>query len=111
MPAKKSEIISRLEKEILPLQGYKPVTKGMQVDVGLGHLLEAFPGAVFPPGAVHEFCCNLHEETAATSGFIAGLLSAFMQKGGAIVWISSCRNIFPPANRQVNLLFFMNRLP
>ena len=93
----KSDIITRLEKEILPLQGYKPLGKGMHVDVGLGHLLDAFPGSVFPCGAIHEFCCNQHEEAAATTGFMAGLLTAFMKKGGAIIWISSSLSIFPPA--------------
>lgn len=37
------------------------------------------------------------EEAAATGGFVAGVLSALMGKGGATVWLSTNRTIFPPA--------------
>ena len=97
MPATKSEIIARLQKEILPLQGLKRIPTDMEVDLGLGPINEAFPNSSFPFGAVHEFWCNLPQEAAATAGFITGLLSAFMQNGRAILWISSSRLLFPPA--------------
>jgi protein ImuA len=97
MPAAKSHIITQLEKEILPLQGYKPLSKDMAFDPRLGPINQAFPNCRFPLGAIHEFCCLLNQEVAATSGFIAGLLSAFMQNGNAIIWVSSCRTLFPPA--------------
>jgi len=97
MPTARSHIIAQLEKEILPLQGYKSISKDMEVETGLGEINLAFPNTTFPLGAIHEFCCNQPEEAAATSGFIAGLLAAFMQHGRAMLWISSCRALFPPA--------------
>jgi protein ImuA len=97
MPATKSDIIAQLQKEILPLQGLKRVATDMEVDLGLGPINHAFPNSSFPLAAIHEFCCNLPEEAAATAGFITGLLSAFMQNGRAILWISSSRILFPPA--------------
>jgi protein ImuA len=66
------------------------------VDVGLGPILDAFPNATFPLGAVHEFLSARPEGTAATTGFIAGLLSSLMEAGGISVWISAARTLFPP---------------
>ena len=36
------------------------------------------------------------EGAAATTGFIAGLLSPLMEAGGISVWISAARTLFPP---------------
>jgi protein ImuA len=58
---------------------------------------EAFPNKSFPLGAVHEFFCTSAEDTAASGGFIAGVLASLMRNGGATLWISSSRTIFPPA--------------
>ncbi|HYF32978.1 MAG TPA: Error-prone repair protein ImuA [Chitinophagaceae bacterium] len=65
--------------------------------VNLGPINHSFPDHTFPTAAVHEFCCTVTEDTAATSGFISGILSALMSKGGASLWISSSRTLFPPA--------------
>ena len=97
MPTAKSDIIARLQKEMLPFQGFKRLSAEEELDVGLGPINQAFPNAVFPRAAIHEFFTQLPEEAAATAGFLAGLLSAFMRKGNAVVWISASRNIFPPA--------------
>ncbi|HMH34982.1 MAG TPA: hypothetical protein VK543_18230 [Puia sp.] len=97
MPASKADIIAQLQKEILPLQGFKSILNGTAVDTGLGSIHEAFPNTRFPLGAVHEFCCAGAEAAAATGGFIAGILAALMRTGGAALWISSSRTIFPPA--------------
>ena len=75
----KAKIISQLQQDILLLQGYKPAD-GSAVDMGLGFISEAFPNGSFPLGAVHEFLSACAEDTAATSGFIAGLLSPLMAK-------------------------------
>src|SRR5688500_3262675 len=93
----KADIITRLQKEILPLQGFKPVTNRARIDFGLGPLKTAFPNGVLPLGAVHEFYCTANEDTAATCGFIAGIVSTLMKNGGVCIWISSSRNLFPPA--------------
>ncbi len=97
MSLTKANIIAQLQKEILPLQGYKPIANGIRFDGGLGPVKYAFPNASFPLGAVHEFFCSAAEDSSATSGFIAGILSSLMQNTGASIWISSSRSIFPPA--------------
>jgi protein ImuA len=96
MQAEKAKVISQLQQDILLLQGYKPAD-GSAVDIGLGFISEAFPNGSFPLGAVHEFLSVGAEDTAATSGFIAGLLSPLMGSGGISLWISSARKLFPPA--------------
>src|SRR5262245_31318762 len=97
MNAIKADIIAQLQKEILSLQGFKQSRQGMALDFGLGPINDAFPGSVFPVGAVHEFCCEGPEGASATGGFVAGILSTLMRNKGACIWISSSRTIFPPA--------------
>jgi protein ImuA len=97
MPESKTDIMVRLQKDIFPLQGLRPKTNGIAVDTGLGPIKDAFPNALFPLGAVHEFLSTGAEAASATDGFIAGLLAAIMQSHGASIWISSSRKLFPPA--------------
>jgi protein ImuA len=99
MVATKSDIIARLQKEILPLQGLRNVPGESVPDFGIGSMKYAFPNAVFPIGAVHEFICGCAAEQAATGGFIAGLLSTLMRNNGICVWINASGTIFPPALR------------
>src|SRR5437762_2982962 len=101
MQGSKTDIIAQLQKEILPLQGYKHGANSIVADVGLGPVKNAFPNGLFPVSAVHEFICAGKEDAAATGGFILGILSALMKNAGAELWISSSRTIFPPA-----LVFF-----
>ena len=96
MPASKADIIARLQREILSLQGFKPITNGNASDLGLGPIRSAFRDSKFPVGAIHEFLCSGREEISATGGFISGLLSTLMKNGGAALWINSSRNVFPP---------------
>src|SRR5882724_491469 len=103
MPASKADIIAQLQKDILPLQGFKHVMNGTPLDMGIGHIKNAFPNSVFPLGAVHEFCYAGEEDAAATGGFIAGLLSSIMCNGGVCLWIGSSRTIFPPALRSFGI--------
>jgi protein ImuA len=97
MLASKAHIIAQLQREILPLQGYKPANHDNAFDAGLGRIKHAFPNASFPLGAVHEFFCTGPEDAAATSGFISGILSSLVRSNGALLWISSSTSIFPPA--------------
>lgn len=96
MPATRKDIIRQLQKDILLWQGVTPPAAAA-VPVGLGPVEEAFPHGVFPVAAVHELLSEAVEEAAATSGFVAGLLSPLMQRGGACIWISAARQLFPPA--------------
>ena len=109
MPATKPDIIAQLQRDILRLQGFKPVSNNI-VDLGLGSMNNAFPDKVFPLGAIHEFICGGAEDAAATGGFMAGLLSSLMRSEGASICISSSRTLFPPALKSfgispANILF------
>jgi len=93
----KADIIAQLQKDILPLQGFKTTSKNAAEDIGLGPIKYAFPNAKFPLGAVHEFMAASPEDAAATGGFVSGILASLMRKDGATIWISRSRTIFPPA--------------
>lgn len=93
---KKADIFAELQSDILRLQGFKSANSPA-VDLGLGTITDAFPNATFPLAAVHEFLSTRTEDSAATSGFIAGLLSPLMGGNGTSLWISSSRTLFPPA--------------
>jgi protein ImuA len=97
MSSSKAHILAQLQKEILPLQGYKAVPDGAGFDAGLGAIKYAFPNASFPTGAVHEFFCESTSEAAASCGFIAAISASLMKKEGVSLWISPYRLIFPPA--------------
>ncbi|MEC5145215.1 Error-prone repair protein ImuA [Chitinophaga sp. 212800010-3] len=97
MASSRDEIISRLQKDILLLQGHRQPQDDDVVEMGLGPVRMAFPGGVFPVGAVHEFVSAGAEQAAATSGFIGGLLGNLMQRGGVSIWVSTTGMLFPPA--------------
>jgi len=95
--AAKKEILAQLQKQILAMQGFKTVSDKQSLKTGLGIIEQSFPGNTFPMGAIHEFISPAQGEAAATNGFIAGLLSGIMQKGGTALWIGTRRTLFPPA--------------
>ena len=97
MSVAKADIIAQLQREILPLQGFKPIPASENVEIGLGRIKSAFPNNKFPVGAVHEFCCDKENDAAASAGFITAILSSLMRNGGISIWISSARTIFPTA--------------
>ena len=97
MPETKKDIISQLQKDILLWQGFTPPQAGKPKGIGLGPLETAFPNGVFPTGTIHEMICPSPEQLAATSGLMSGLLSSLMKKGGACIWISLSRKLFPPS--------------
>jgi protein ImuA len=93
----KSDIISRLKREILPLEGLRATRPESARGLGLDFMSEAFPQGSFPLGAVHELISEGAESAIASVGFIAGLLGGLMQIGGAAVWIGNAPTLFPPA--------------
>lgn len=95
MPEAKKDIISKLQKDILLWQGFTPPAAGKAKGIGLGPVEEAFPNGVFPTGAIHEMICPSPEQAAATGGLMGGILSTLMQQGGACLWISVSRRLFP----------------
>jgi protein ImuA len=97
MPETKTDIISRLRKEILMQEGFKPLLADANGVICLQAIEAAFPNGVFPTGAMHEFLSDGPEQGAASGGFISGILAALMKKGGTCVWIGMARTVFPPA--------------
>lgn len=97
MPDTKRDIVSRLQKDILQWEGYRPPPDGTRDLMGLGPVEAAFPNGVFPLGAVHELVCGNTEQATASGGFVTGLLSVLMQNGGVCVWIGLSGNLFPSA--------------
>ncbi|KIA92255.1 Error-prone repair protein ImuA [Pedobacter kyungheensis] len=98
-----SELIAKLQQDILLWQGFKPVSASKAERIGLGAIEDAFPGGVFPKRAIHEFISVFPEDAAASDGFIAGILSSLMQDGAACAWISTKRRLFPASLRSFNV--------
>lgn len=90
-----ADIITRLQQDILRMQGQRPVTDSLAGKLALGPVLEAFPNKVFPTGAVHEYISHSQASNAASSGFIAGILGGLMKEGGYCLWISPEPVVFP----------------
>ncbi len=97
MLASPNDIIIRLQKEILSLQGYKTVHSNHSFNTGLGPIREAFPNKQIPLSTIHEFICGTPESTSATNGFISAMTASLMKNGGSCIWISSSRKTFPGA--------------
>jgi len=96
------ELIEKLREDILLWQGFKPALAAQSDAIGLGEIENAFPNKVFPRKAIHEFITISPEQTAASDGFIGGLLAVLMQDGAACVWISTSRKLFPVSLRSFN---------
>jgi protein ImuA len=99
----KADIIAALQKDILLLQGFKPASSALTDHAGLNAIQYAFPNKSFPLGAIHEFVCTNQEDLAASAAFISGITASIMKKGAPAVWISSSKNIFPPALTQFGI--------
>ena len=99
----KKDIVSRLRREILQWEGYRPPPVGTHELVGLGPVESAFPNGVFPLGTVHEMVCGNTEQASASSGLISGLLSVLMQNGGVCLWIGPTDHIYPSALKRFGL--------
>jgi protein ImuA len=97
MLAYPNDIISRLQKEILCLQGYKTIHSNHSFNAGLGPIREAFPNKEIPIATIHEFICASTESTSSTNGFVSALTASLMKSGGACIWISSSLKAFPAA--------------
>ncbi len=99
----KSEIIQQLENQILALQGLSRPRNQEVIHTGLGAIERAFPNHTFPTGAVHEFISDAMIDGAATTGFLAGLVSCLTQSKGICLWVSTKRRVFAPALKPFGL--------
>lgn len=97
MTAAKADIITRLQRDILPLQGFKISLNNAALDKAIGPVKNAFPDNHFALGVMHEFIANGKEAAAVTTGFVASVLAPLMQNGGTTIWIVAFKGIFPPA--------------
>ncbi|RQO31957.1 Error-prone repair protein ImuA [Taibaiella sp. KBW10] len=95
--AAKKEVMDRLRKEILAAEGLQRPTYEPRLHLGLQALEMAFPDQTFPTGCIHEFISPDTERAAATTGFIAALLSHIAVQKGPCVWVSRQHRIFAPA--------------
>jgi protein ImuA len=92
-----TDLIRKLQQEVLAMQGFRRAGENMIVRSGLGLIEQAFPEKRFPTSAVHEFISNEAPHAAATNGFITGILGQLMKQGGYCLWVSTKRTVFPPA--------------
>lgn len=97
MTATKADIIARLQRDILPLQGFKTSVSNIALDEELGPIKNAFAGNSFPVRGIHEFISHTLEDIATTYGFITSILASLMKNGRACIWIGNTQTIFPPA--------------
>ncbi len=97
LPAvRKENVLEQLRREILALQGLRVPMENELRETGLGVINQSFPNQTFPVAATHEFISDTAQNGAASSGFIAALLSVLMCKGSCL-WVSTRCRIFPPA--------------
>lgn len=97
MPVSKEDIIARLRREILPLQGFKTLLTLPEEGIDLGPVLDSFPGKKFPTGCLHEFLFDEEKDKAPTTAFIAGIAAGMLKPGGVGLWVSHRSTLFPPA--------------
>ncbi|MCK3684876.1 hypothetical protein [Maribellus sp. YY47] len=93
----KNEMIRQLREKILSMEGFNVGDDSRRLDFGLGAMNAAFPGGIFPVGAIHEFSSPDETCAAAANGFLSVLLGTLMKKGGICLWVSFNRKLFPPA--------------
>lgn len=92
----KASALRQLQRDVLGLQSGVPGSR--RVQTGLDTLESAFPLRTFPTAAVHEFISADSADAAATSGFVCGLLHAFIKASSeTCLWVSTRRTVYPPA--------------
>jgi protein ImuA len=101
--SRNSVILSQLERQILPLQGLKKLCTNNNVNIGCFEIEQAFPNTSFPIGCTHEFITHNLQDAASTNGFVTAILSKLLTLGGACLWISTSRTVFPPALTTFNV--------
>ncbi len=103
MLATKEDIISKLRRDIASWEGFRPSESNETISVGLEAIENSFPNKTFPTAAIHEFISTCPEDTSATGGFITGIVQSLLARGGACVWVSYTRRLYPPALKQFGL--------
>ena len=65
MDAVRRDIIARLERDILPLQGLKTLSTDNNINIGFRPIEQAFPNSTFPIGCTHEFLSASHNSAVS----------------------------------------------
>jgi protein ImuA len=89
----KRELAKKLQAKINMMQGLGQPS-GQPADGRLQPFAMAFPGRVFPTGAIHEFISYEPADAASTSGFISSLAGNLMNDGGLCLWVGSEKRVF-----------------
>jgi protein ImuA len=97
----KTDVIRRLQQDILQLQGFKP--DNGENALGLGLIESAFPNGIFATGAIHEFESTHAEEAAATFGFVSALLSKLLTDNRPCLWVCQHRTLFPLSAKKYHI--------
>ena len=92
----KADILADLRSQIREIEGFKADTAVSPVKFNIPEIDQALPDEVFPLGAIHELLSQGNEMTAASTGFMSGLLGMILRAGGFIIWIAKKRTVFPP---------------
>ena len=92
--ANKKEVAKMLQAKINEIQGMGKLSCE-PVRTGFSPFAAAFPGNVFPSGAIHEFVSYEPADAASTTAFITALAGKFMKTGGLCLWIGNQQNVFP----------------
>jgi protein ImuA len=103
MITERANIISKLQKDILPLEGIKSSSKDSKINIGFRPIEKCFPNETFPLGCMHEFLSASKEDMAATNGFASALIGRLVQSGGVCIWISASRMVFPAALKRFGI--------
>jgi protein ImuA len=98
----KRELAKALQAKINAMQGLGKLSEDPAA-CKLAPFTTAFPGQIFPVGAIHEFISYEPADAAATSGFITALAGKFMKDGGLCLWIGNGRKVFPSALKHFGL--------
>lgn len=100
--AEKIQIARQLQAKINAMQGLGKLTNE-PARTGLAPFTAAFPGNVFPTGAIHEFLSYEPAAAASTSGFITAVTSKLIKTGDICLWVANGNKVFPAGLKSFGL--------
>ena len=100
--AEKLEIARQLQAKINVMQGLGKLSSE-PANPGLAPFTTAFPGSIFPKGAIHECISYEPANAASTSGFIMAVTGKLMREGGLCLWVGNERKVFPSGLKHFGL--------
>lgn len=101
--SEKIEIAKQLQSRINAMQGLGKLNHATPEN-HISPFAAAFPGNIFPIGAIHELISYEAANAAATTGFITAVTGKLMaNSGGICLWVSNGNKIFPAGLTQFGL--------